>query len=133
MLSPSSIVDKMISSDPFSQWLDIKIISVDIGYCKLKTKVTNKMTNGFRLAHGGVLFSIADSCLAFSANSFGKIALTKKVEIQFFKKIYLNDIIIASCKSSLKKDNFTVLLHNQEQEKIGYFIGTVHFSNEDWI
>ena len=123
----------MISNDPFSQWLDIKIISIYIGYCKLKTKVTNKMTNGFGLAHGGVLFSIADSCLAFSANSFGKIALTKKVEIQFFKKIYLNDIIIASCKSSLKKDNFTVLLHNQEQEKIGYFIGTVHFSNEDWI
>ena len=133
MLSPSSIVDKMISNDPFSQWLDIKTISIDIGYCKLKTKVTNKMTNGFGLAHGGVLFSIADSCLAFSANSFGKIALTKKVEIQFFKKIYLNDIIIASCKSSLEKDNFTVLLHNQEQEKIGYFIGTVHFSNEDWI
>ena len=133
MLSPSSIVDKMISNDPFSQWLNIKIISIDIGYFKVKTKVTNKMTNGFRLAHGGVLFSIADSCLAFSANSFGKIALTKKVEIQFFKKIYLNDIIIASCKSSLEKDNFTVLLHNQEQEKIGYFIGTVHFSNEDWI
>ena len=133
MLSPTSIVEKMISNDPFSQWLDIKIISIDIGYCKLKTKVTNKMTNGFGLAHGGVLFSIADSCLAFSANSFGKIALTKKVEIQFFKKIYLNDIIIASCKSSLKKDNFTVLIHNQEQEKIGYFIGTVHFSNEDWI
>lgn len=37
-------------------------------------KVNNKMTNVFRLAHGGVLFSIADSCLAFSANSFGKIA-----------------------------------------------------------
>ena len=91
------------------------------------------MTNGFGLAHGGVLFSIADSCLAFSANSFGKIALTKKVEIQFFKKIYLNDIIIASCKSSLENDNFTVLLHNQEQEKIGFFIGTVHFRNEDWI
>ena len=36
--------------------------------------IKKEMTNGFTLSHGGVIFSVADSCLAFAANSFGKIA-----------------------------------------------------------
>ena len=131
-MSPTLIVDKMISNDPFSQWLDLNIISIDMGCCELQTTITKKMTNGFGLAHGGIIFSIADSCLAFAANSFGKIALTKNADIKFFKKVRLNDIIYASCNNTSKIDHFSVLLHNQVDEKVGHLIGDVHFSNIDW-
>ena len=63
------IVDEMYESDKFSQWLGIEIVEIKQGYCKLKMKVREEMTNGFGIAHGGICFSIADTALAFAANS----------------------------------------------------------------
>ena len=69
-MSPEEIVEKMISKDSFSKWLNLDIISIKKGSCSLKTTITKEMTNGFNLSHGGICFSIADSCLAFAANSY---------------------------------------------------------------
>ena len=65
------IVDKMLSGDAFSKWLGIEILDISNGYCKLKMKVRKEMTNGFNIAHGGITYSLADSALAFAANSDG--------------------------------------------------------------
>ena len=62
------------------------------------------------LAHGGIIFSIADSCLAFAANSFGKISLTKNADIKFIKMVNMNDIIYASCNNTSKIDHFSILI-----------------------
>ena len=65
------VVNKMLSGDSFSNWLGIEIIEISKGYCKLKMRVREEMTNGFGIAHGGIAFSLADSALAFAANSDG--------------------------------------------------------------
>tara|TARA_X000000950_G_scaffold165155_1_gene201852 strand:+ start:9752 stop:10153 length:402 start_codon:yes stop_codon:yes gene_type:complete len=132
-VSPEEIVEKMIAKDSFSKWLNLDIINIKKGSCILKTTITKEMTNGFKLSHGGICFSIADSCLAFSANSYGRISLTKSAEIQFIKKVNINDTITAKChRSEIDKNNFNIDLINQHQEKIANFIGTVHFTNEVW-
>jgi acyl-CoA thioesterase len=132
-MSPKEIVEKMISEDSFSKWLKLNIINIKKGSCTLKTTINKEMTNGFNLSHGGICFSIADSCLAFAANSYGKITLTKSAEIHFIKKVNLNDTIVANCHHSLKdENNFSVELTNQHHEKIANFIGLVHFTNEGW-
>ena len=77
-MSPEKIIQKMISNDSFSKWLDLEIEGVKKGYCKLKATINKDMTNGFDLAHGGICYSIADSCFAFAANSTGKVSLTKR-------------------------------------------------------
>ena len=132
-MSPEEIVEKMISKDSFSSWLNLEIINIKKGFCTLKTTITKEMTNGFNLSHGGVCFSIADSCLAFTANSFGKISLTKSSEIKFIKKVQIKDTITAKCHhSEIDKNNFNIDLINQHHEKIANFIGTVHFTNKVW-
>ena len=121
-MTPEEIVEKMISKDSFSKWLNLDIISI-----------TKEMTNGFNLSHGGICFSIADSCLAFAANSYGKISLTKSAEIKFIKMVNINDTITAKCHhSEIDKNNFNIDLINQNHEKIANFIGTVHFTNKVW-
>ena len=47
------VVNKMINGDAFSQWLGIEVLETSEGFCKLKMKVRNEMTNGFSIAHGG--------------------------------------------------------------------------------
>ena len=92
----------MMSNDLFSKWLGIEIISIKKGYCKLSSTISKEMTNGFNLAHGGICYSLADSCFAFTANSLGKISLTKSAEIRYLKKVELNDTIFAECKQNQK-------------------------------
>ena len=130
---PEKIVLKMISNDSFSSWLDLEIEGVKKGYCKLKATINKHMTNGFDLAHGGICYSIADSCFAFAANSTGKISLTKSASINYLKKVEINDIITAECHQLNENSNlFTVHLFNQRNEEIALFKGTAHFTNKDW-
>ena len=133
-MSPEKIVHKMMSNDLFSKWLGIEIISIKEGYCKLSSTISKDMTNGFNLAHGGICYSLADSCFAFTANSLGKISLTKSAEINYLKKVELNDTIFAECKQNQKNSNlFTVNVFNQKKEEIAYFKGIAHFTNKDWL
>ena len=133
-MSPEKIVHKMMSNDLFSKWLGIEIISVKKGYCKLSSNISKEMTNGFNLAHGGICYSLADSCFAFTANSLGKISLTKSAEISYLKKVELNDTIFAECKQNQKDSSlFTVNIFNHKKEEIAIFKGIAHFTSKDWL
>ena len=79
MKSPKEIVDLMFSNDPYSNFLGISIESCGLGTCQLKLKVHEQLLNGFSIAHGGISYSLADSALAFAANSYG----IKAVSIEF--------------------------------------------------
>jgi len=133
-MSPEKIVHKMMSNDLFSKWLGIEIISIKKGYCKLSSNISKEMTNGFNLAHGGICYSLADSCFAFTANSLGKISLTKSAEISYLKKVELNDTIFAECRQNQKDSSlFTVNIFNHKKEEIAIFKGIAHFTNKDWL
>ena len=71
----------MINGDAFSQWLGIKVLEVSAGFCKLKMIVRDEMTNGFKISHGGITYSLADSCLAFAANAYGRKAVSIETKI----------------------------------------------------
>ena len=77
------VVGKMISGDEFSKWLGIEVIEISKGFCKIQMKIRDEMTNGFKIAHGGISYSLADSCLAFSANSDGIQSLSLETSISF--------------------------------------------------
>jgi len=63
------IVQKMLETDTMTKWLQAEVIESKEGYCKLTMTVRPEMVNGFKIAHGGISFSLADSAIAFSANA----------------------------------------------------------------
>jgi len=73
----------MMENDAFSNWLGIEILELRPGYCRLRMQVRPDMLNGFGIAHGGICFSLADTCLAFAANTHGKLSLTLKADISW--------------------------------------------------
>ena len=132
-MNPELIVEKMLNQDLFSQWLNIKLISIKAGECKLQLEVNSEMTNGFKIAHGGVCFSLADSCLAFAANSKGNIALTKESSIKFFRKVEEGEILIAhGFEKKTKEGIYQVNVVNQNEENIAEFTGLVHYTSSKW-
>ena len=130
------VVDKMINEDAFSQWLGIKVLEISEGFCKLQIKVRDEMTNGFSIAHGGISYSLADSCLAFASNSYGVQSFSLETSISHTKKVESGDILIATSKE-INKTNRTALYYititNQNKEEIAHFKGTVYRTEKKWF
>ena len=62
----AAIVASMWERDAFTRWLGASIIEVRPGCCTLRMRVRSEMMNGFGVAHGGIVFSLADSAVAFA-------------------------------------------------------------------
>ena len=132
----NKVVEKMMHGDAFSQWLGIEVLEITEGFCKLKMTVRKEMTNGFNIAHGGIAYSLADSCLAFAANSDGVQSVSIETSISHTKKVINGDILIAQAKE-INKGGKTALYHititNQDNIEIAHFKGTIFRTEKEWF
>ena len=132
-MSAKAIVQQMLNHDLFSQWLDINVDEILEGKCTISIEVKEQMTNGFKITHGGIAYSLADSCAAFTANSFGKIAVTKESKIKYLKKVFNGDKLTASCVTSVnEKNNIEVSIENQDNELIAVYSCQIHYTSKHW-
>ena len=130
------VVEKMISGDAFSQWLGIEVLEITKGFCKLKMTVSDEMTNGFNIAHGGIAYSLADSCLAFAANADGIQAVSIETSISHTKKVVSGDTLIATSKEmnkSIKTALYYITITNQDNLEVAHFKGTVYRTGKEWF
>ena len=130
------VVDKMINGDAFSQWLGIKVIEISEGKCTLEMTVRDEMTNGFNIAHGGIAYSLADSALAFAANSSGIQSMSIETSISYTKKVKSGDVLKAITKEvnkSKKTAIYYITITNQENMEIAHFKGTVYRTDRKWF
>ena len=130
------VVDKMINGDAFSKWLGIKVIEVSEGFCKLEMIVREEMTNGFNIAHGGISYSLADSALAFAANSDGIQSLSIETTISHTKKVMNGDTLIAETKEISKDEKtavYNINITNQNNIEVAHFKGKVYRTQKKWF
>ncbi len=119
----------MYDNDSFSKWLGIEIIEVGVGHCKLKMSVRAEMLNGFKIAHGSITFALADSALAFAANSHGRISVSLDVTVSYLSPAMEGDILTAVAEEIHLANNtaqYDITITNQHNRKIAVFRGTVY-------
>ena len=130
-----AVVDKMYNGDAFSQWLGIERVEEKAGYSKLRMTVREEMTNGFKIAHGGITYSLADSALAFASNSHGRQAVSIETSISHTKALHIGDVITAEA-IELNLTNATgiydIKVTNQNDEVVALFKGTVYRTKKEW-
>lgn len=129
------VVDKMLNNDAFSQWLGLKVISCKPGKVDIEMTVREEMTNGFKIAHGGITFSMADSALAFSSNSHGKHAVSIETSIAHLAPVKSNDVLTTNVKEinrSSKLGRYAIAITNQNDALVAQFNGTVFFKDTLW-
>lgn len=135
MKSPIEIVQGMLNNDAFSQLLGMEIKALELGFCQLSCSVSNQTTNGFQIAHGGLTYSLADSALAFAANTYGYQCVSIDTQIAHLAKVQLGDTLLATC-SEIHRGKTTgvyeVRIENQLQRAVAYFKGTVFISDHRW-
>jgi acyl-CoA thioesterase len=128
------VVDSMIKTDYFSQWMDVQVLDVKEGYSKIRMTLRREMLNGFGIAHGGISFALADSAFAFACNSDGKITVALDVSISFPKAAKEGDTLYAEAKrinATRKTGLYLVEVTNQDRELIALFKGTCFKTGKD--
>jgi acyl-CoA thioesterase len=101
-LSPEDLAracaDAMWKEDDASSGLGMKIVEVGPGRATLTMTVQPHMVNGQRIAHGGFIFTLADSAFAFACNSHNEKAVAAQGDITFIKPGRLGDVLVATAR-----------------------------------
>jgi acyl-CoA thioesterase len=88
--------DAMWANDRASAGLGMLLLDVGPGYALMTMEITVEMTNGHDTAHGGFIFTLADSAFAFACNSHGDRAVAQHCSITFVRPGKLGDRLVAS-------------------------------------
>ncbi len=87
--------DAMWAEDSASKGLGMQLISVEPGRAILAMTITDKMVNGHNIAHGGFIFTLADSTFAFACNTYDQRTVAQQCAITFIAPGRLGDRLVA--------------------------------------
>jgi acyl-CoA thioesterase len=88
-------IAQTVGQDPFARSLGIEVLEFGAGYSKVAITVEERMLNSHRMAHGGVIFSLADAAFALASNSHGQLAVALNVTIGYVAPVAPGTRLIA--------------------------------------
>ncbi len=80
---PWAVAQAMWANDDASQRMGMELIEIGLGRAVIRMPVEASMTNGLDVCHGGFVFTLADSAMAFSSNSHNRHAIATMGEIDW--------------------------------------------------
>lgn len=94
---------KMWDDDRASQQMGMKLAHIAPGEAVIEMTLTGRMTNGHGNAHGGFLFTLADSAFAFACNSYNQITVAQHCAITYITPGTLGDRLTATAREVSRK------------------------------
>jgi acyl-CoA thioesterase len=92
----AAVAAAMWADDAASAGLGMRLVSVTAGRAVLEMPVRADMVNGHGIAHGGFVFTLADSAFAFACNSRNQRTVAQACDIVFVAPAKLGDILTAT-------------------------------------
>lgn len=125
---------KMLSLDPYSTWLGIEILAVEIGAVKLGMTIRPEMLNSMGKAHGGITYALADTAFGFTANTHGKFAVSIETSINHIEALEAGDYITAACTldKTKTKVGFNIVEVHKGDMLVALFKGVVYRTSREW-
>jgi acyl-CoA thioesterase len=90
--------EAMWKEDDASKGLGMEIVDIGPGQATLTMIVQPHMVNGQRIAHGGFIFTLADSAFAFACNTHNERTVAAQGNITFIKPGQLGDRLVATAR-----------------------------------
>ena len=94
----SRVAAAMWADDTASAGLGMRLVSVGTGTAVLEMPVRDDMVNGHGMAHGGFVFTLADSAFAFACNSRNQVTVAQACDIVFIAPAQRGDLLVAEAR-----------------------------------
>jgi acyl-CoA thioesterase len=89
----------MMAADRASAALGIEVVEHGPGWARARMLVRPDMVNGHDIAHGGLIFTLADTAFACACNSWGPVTVAAGAEISFVAPGRLGDVLEAHAQA----------------------------------
>jgi acyl-CoA thioesterase len=117
---------ELYARDAASQALGITLEEIRPGYARMKMTVRADMVNGHDLAHGGLIFTLADSTFAFACNSHDHVTVAQGATIEFLAPGKRGDVLTAEGReqhASGRTGLYDIRVTDQDGRTIALFRG----------
>ena len=87
--------EAMWARDRATNGLGMRLGDVAPGRAVLSMTITEVMANGHGICHGGFIFTLADSAMAFAANPRGEPVVAQHASITFVRPGRVGEVLVA--------------------------------------
>jgi acyl-CoA thioesterase len=84
-----------LKSDRYASFLETRITKIERGYAQAVLTVGEHMLNFNQVAHGGLIFSLADVAFAAACNSFNQTAVALSFHITYRRPVNIGTQLVA--------------------------------------
>jgi acyl-CoA thioesterase len=120
--------DAMLAEDQASRALGMSIDRVSPGLAVLSMSVVPSMVNGHGLCHGGYIFMLADSAMAFASSSRGQRTVAQHCQISYIAPGRLGMRLTAEARERHRAERsgiYDVTVKSEAGESIAEFRGQI--------
>jgi acyl-CoA thioesterase len=86
----------MFDRDAASAALGMRLVDVAPQRAVVTMTVRDDMLNGFAVAHGGIVFAVADTAFALACNDGTAVTLSAGADISFLRPVRAGQVLTAS-------------------------------------
>jgi len=122
----SDAARSMYVDDLASQGLGIELVRAEPGHAVTTMTVRPDQCNGLGVCHGGLIFTLADTAMAFATNASGARAFATNAEVDFVSAARAGDRLRADCVQIVDRGRVgvsDVTIHNQDDVVVAVFRG----------
>ncbi len=139
-MSPQELAEAcakaMWNDDSASQRLGMQLLHIAPGEATLAMTLTDQMTNGHGNAHGGYLFTLADSAFAFACNTYNQMTVAQHCAITYIAPGARGDRLTATAREVSRKGRsgiYDVRITHEDGTVIAEFRGHSRTTNRTFL
>ena len=93
-----AVAHRMLADEGTGPAWGIRIEEARAGYCRLSMQLRDDMLNGHRIAHGGMVFALADTAFAYVCNGRNERAVAAQASIVFLGSAEAGETLVAEAE-----------------------------------
>src|SRR5688500_18969875 len=86
----------MMRADRASALLGMRVVLDEPGRAVVEMPVRDDMANGFGIAHGGIVFAVADTAFAIACNEDDRVTVAAGADIAFLRAATPGQVLTAT-------------------------------------
>lgn len=131
MTDAAKAIRALLARDRFAGALGIELVEASPGFAVLAMTVRREHLNCYDIAHGGAIFTLADTAFGMAANTHDKVAIAIDAHVAFAVAVKEGDRLTArahevSCGK--KTAVYRVEVQRQDGTAVSIFTGTVYIT-----
>lgn len=120
------VAEHMLAQEGTGPHWGIAIEETREGYARISMVVRADMLNGHRIAHGGMIFALADTAFAYACNSRNVSTVAQQASIVFLAPAKEGERLVAEAREEAvagRSGAYVVTVRTAEGENIAVFQG----------